>query len=65
MQFGKEMPSLFFKVLGTIGAVAVVLLWIVVACGTARGAWRGHLFYAPCLKNLKPKEAATSVGRDP
>lgn len=48
------MPSLFFRVLGTIGAVAVVLLWIVVAAGTARGAWKGHLFNAPCLKNLKP-----------
>ena len=56
IQFGIEMPSLFFKVLGTIIAVAVVLLWIVVAAGTARGAWRGHLFYAPCLKNLKRDE---------
>ena len=56
IQFGVEMPSLFFKVLGTIIAVAVVLLWIVVAAGTARGTWRGHLFYAPCLKNLKRDE---------
>ena len=27
IHFGTEMPSLFFRVLGTIGAVAVVLLW--------------------------------------
>ncbi|ETN42884.1 uncharacterized protein HMPREF1541_02042 [Cyphellophora europaea CBS 101466] len=56
IHFGTEMPSLFFRVLGTIGAVSVVLLWIIVAAGTARGAWRGHLFNAPCLKNLKPAE---------
>ncbi|EAT85980.1 hypothetical protein HBI56_024280 [Parastagonospora nodorum] len=56
MEFGKIFPSLFFKVLGTIFAIAVILLWCVVAAGTARGAWRGHLFNAPCLKNLPKKE---------
>lgn len=50
--FGVEMPSLFFKVLGTIFSVAVIMLWCVVAAGTARGAWSGKLLYAPCLKNL-------------
>lgn len=50
--FGVEMPSLFFKVLGTIFAVAVILLWCVVAAATAKGAWTGKLFYAPCLRNL-------------
>ena len=54
--FGTQMPSLFFRVLGTIFAVSVVLLWIVVAAGTARGAWRGNLFYAPCLNNLKKQQ---------
>lgn len=56
IQLGVEFPSLFFRVLGTIFGVCVVLLWIVVFLGTVRGAWRGHLFYAPCLKNL-PKNA--------
>jgi len=51
--FGTEMPSKFFKVLGTILSVAVVCLWCVVAAGTVRGAWSGQLFYAPCLRNLK------------
>ncbi|KAL9065029.1 MAG: hypothetical protein Q9157_007619 [Trypethelium eluteriae] len=55
IKFGVIMPSKFFKVLGTIFSVAVVLLWLVVAAGTARGAWSGQLFYAPCLANL-PKE---------
>ncbi|KIX94760.1 uncharacterized protein Z520_09450 [Fonsecaea multimorphosa CBS 102226] len=55
MTFGVEMPSMFFKVLGTIFGVAVILLWCVVAAGTARGAWGGELFYAPCLRNLPNK----------
>lgn len=50
--FGVEMPSMFFKVLGTMFSVAVIMLWCVVAAGTAKGAWTGKLFYAPCLKNL-------------
>ncbi len=95
IQLGNEMPSEFFKVLGTvckrfqhfmvvycllslignrptfsapasssvllissvspaqIFGTAVVLLWIVVAAGTAKGAWSGKLFFAPCLANLK------------
>lgn len=56
MEFGRIFPSLFFKILGTIFAVAVILLWCVVAAGTARGAWNGCLFNAPCLKNLPKKE---------
>ena len=62
--FGNEMPSKFFKVLGTIFGVMVVLLWCVVAAGTARGAYRGHLFYAPCLKNLTKKDESEDVKED-
>ncbi|KAF2091481.1 hypothetical protein K490DRAFT_52688 [Saccharata proteae CBS 121410] len=58
IQIGLEMPSRVFKVLGTIFSVAVILLWIVVAIGTARGAWSGRLFFAPCLANLKKAEEA-------
>lgn len=53
IQIGIEMPSLVFRALGTVFAVAVVALWFVVAAGTARGAWKGELFAAPCLANLK------------
>ena len=56
MEFGRIFPSLFFKVLGTIFAVAVIVLWCVVATGTAKGAWSGRLFNAPCLKNLPRRE---------
>jgi tellurite resistance protein TehA-like permease len=56
IQIGLELPSTFFRVLGTVFSAAVVLLWIVVAVGTARGAWSGKLFFAPCLGNLKRKK---------
>lgn len=55
MTIGVELPSLFFRVLGTIFGTAVILLWIVIAARTAQGAWNGHLFSAPCLANLRPE----------
>lgn len=53
---GEELPSRFFRVLGTIFGAAVILLWMVISCGTAKGAWSGELFHAPCLANLKHRE---------
>lgn len=41
-----------FAVLGGMLAVAVAILWTIVAAGTARGAWHGTLFVAPCLKDV-------------
>ncbi|KAK5131494.1 hypothetical protein LTR08_000888 [Meristemomyces frigidus] len=55
---GEELPSLFFRVLGTIFGTAVIVLWIVIAAGTARGAWSGELFHAPCLAKLTPQQEA-------
>jgi len=62
--FGKEMPSVFFDVLGTILSVAVTLLWIMVAVGTLKKAFTGEIFFAPCLKDLegKEKQAAEHFG---
>ena len=56
IQIGDELPSAAFKGIGTALGAAVILLWCVVAAGTAKGAWDGKLFYAPCLANLKQKE---------
>ncbi|KAK7705942.1 Plasma membrane sulfite pump involved in sulfite metabolism [Botryosphaeria dothidea] len=53
IQIGLEMPSRFFQVLGQVFSVAVILLWCLVAVRTAKGAWTGKLFFAPCLANLK------------
>ncbi|TKA65472.1 hypothetical protein B0A55_09354 [Friedmanniomyces simplex] len=52
-----ELPSAFFKVLGTIFSVSVVILWIVVALGTLQRAWTGEMFFSPCLKELEEREA--------
>ena len=59
---GEELPSLFFRVLGTIFGTAVILLWIVIAIRTAMGAWSGHLFSAPCLADLKREQRAAESG---
>jgi len=40
-----------FAVLGAVMAAAIAVLWTIVAAGTARGAWHGTLFVAPCLKS--------------
>ncbi|PVI04151.1 hypothetical protein DM02DRAFT_586698 [Periconia macrospinosa] len=62
IEFGIQMTSMFFKVLGTMLSVTVILLWCVVATGTIRGAIDGKLFHAPCLANLpKIKEKEDDV----
>jgi Voltage-dependent anion channel len=53
MQIGVELPSAFFRIVGTVFAVAVILLWVLVAGNTIRGGIKGTLFVAPCLRDLK------------
>jgi tellurite resistance protein TehA-like permease len=48
--FASEIPSGFFRVLGTIFSLTVVLLWIVVSIRTIQQACTGQLFFAPCVK---------------
>jgi len=55
-----ELPSAFFRVLGTIFSVCVMLLWVVVALGTLQRAWTGEMFFSACLKELEAKEAGAS-----
>jgi len=54
---GKELPSLFFRVLGTIFSLSVLLLWLVVSAGTIRGAWNGRLLFAPCAAEYEQSSA--------
>jgi tellurite resistance protein TehA-like permease len=66
----KELPSLFFKVLGTIFSVAVVLLWIVVSVGTIKGLASGKLLFSPCAAEYEKgyvhsKAAEKEKSRDP
>lgn len=50
-----ELPSTFFKVLGTIFSVLVVLLWLLVSARTAVRAWTGNMFFAPCAADFEKK----------
>ncbi|KAJ4250589.1 Plasma membrane sulfite pump involved in sulfite metabolism [Fusarium torreyae] len=51
----QELPSRFFKVLGTIFSVAETLLWIMVALGTIKASLSGQLFVPPPLESWEKK----------
>lgn len=53
----KELPSAFFRVLGTIFSLCVVGLWIVVSVMTLIRIARGELFNAPCVASYEEEEA--------
>lgn len=53
ISMAEELPSGFFKVLGTVLAVSVMLLWLVVASGTVKNILYGNLFEAPCLREME------------
>ncbi|KAF1996748.1 C4-dicarboxylate transporter/malic acid transport protein [Amniculicola lignicola CBS 123094] len=57
LTMAQELPSQFFKILGTIFGTCVILLWFVVMAGTVKNILYGQLFEAPCLKSLE-KECA-------
>ncbi|KAL0259313.1 Plasma membrane sulfite pump involved in sulfite metabolism [Diplodia seriata] len=61
---GKELPSPFFTVLGTVLSVVVTLLWMGVALGTVRRAWSGEIFFSPCVKSLDEKTALMQGGAE-
>lgn len=44
LQFGTELDSVAFRVLGTIFTVTLVILWLTVAVGTAVKAWNGVMW---------------------
>ena len=46
-----------FTIASGILVALLATFWIVVAIGTARGAWHGYLFVAPCLKGLQGGDA--------
>uniref|UniRef100_V5EUW0 Malic acid transporter n=2 Tax=Kalmanozyma brasiliensis (strain GHG001) TaxID=1365824 RepID=V5EUW0_KALBG len=51
-----ELDSLTLKIVYTAFVIANVMLWLYVAIPTARGAWSGRLFNAPCLADLPLKQ---------
>lgn len=60
----QELPSLFFKVLGTIFSLTVTLLWVVVVVGTVKRSITGELFKAPCLANWEKAETVKRGGSE-
>ena len=58
---GQELPSAFFRVLGTVLGVSVVLLWLLVAVGTMKNILYGNIFEAPCLREMEKRACAASV----
>ena len=51
----QELPSKFFKVLGTILSILVVLLWLLVTARTAEKAFTGEMFFAPCAADFEKR----------
>ncbi|KAI8477287.1 MAG: voltage-dependent anion channel-domain-containing protein [Monoraphidium minutum] len=49
------------KVGSVIIAAVHLALWVGVASMTARKAWKGELFYAPCLHEIKQQAAAAAA----
>lgn len=49
----KEMPSLFFRVVGTIFSVVVVFLWLGVGAMTFLRVCQGGMFFAPCVSEYE------------
>lgn len=58
--FSEELPSAFFKVLGTIFSLTVVLLWMAVGAGTIYRVCVGELIYAPCIKDWEAQKTVES-----
>ncbi|KAH3913217.1 hypothetical protein HBI56_086310 [Parastagonospora nodorum] len=60
ISIGQELPSAFFRILGTVLAISVILLWLVVAVGTAKNILYGNLFEAPCLREMERRANAAA-----
>lgn len=49
LKLGNLLDAPLFSTVGAVFGVLVLALWALVMTRTARGAWRGHLFAAPCI----------------
>ncbi|OAL05427.1 C4-dicarboxylate transporter/malic acid transport protein [Phaeosphaeriaceae sp. SRC1lsM3a] len=58
ISFAQELPSAFFRILGTVLAVSVMVLWSVVATGTVKNILYGNMFEAPCLREMEKRANA-------
>ena len=63
-QMAKELPSAFFKVLGSVFSVVVVLLWLVVSARTVQGVITKTIFHAPCAAEYEKQFNARKAMKD-
>lgn len=57
---GVELPSRFFKILGIVQMVLLVVLWVIVSAFTVLGVVKGSVFEAPWLGD--PDDGNVDVG---
>ncbi|KAF2658868.1 C4-dicarboxylate transporter/malic acid transport protein-like protein [Lophiostoma macrostomum CBS 122681] len=53
LTLGQELPSALFRILGTVLAICVMLLWLLVAAGTVKNLLFGNMIEAPCLREME------------
>ncbi|KAF2873669.1 voltage-dependent anion channel [Massariosphaeria phaeospora] len=63
LTLGQELPSAFFRILGTAFGTSVILLWLLVAIGTVSNIYHGSLFEAPCLRDVE-RACAMATGKE-
>ncbi|GLK81771.1 TDT family transporter [Methylopila turkensis] len=51
LRLGSVLPIPAIHGFGVVLVAALACLWLIVGARTVRGAWRGDLFVAPCLKS--------------
>ncbi|WYZ45214.1 hypothetical protein EsH8_VIII_000530 [Colletotrichum jinshuiense] len=59
----QDLDSAFFRVMTMIFSLSVCLLWLLVAVRTFHQAISGDIFFAPCLKDLRDKQAQAGSDR--
>jgi len=57
----KDLPSAFFRFLGTVFSLIVVLLWAVVSVMTLIRISKGELLYAPCVQSYEKERALADL----
>jgi C4-dicarboxylate transporter/malic acid transport protein len=61
LSLGGQTGMSFFTILGAVLVVALVGFWLIVATQTFIGAYKGHLFAAPCLSGAAKLSKETGL----
>ncbi|WDG77609.1 TDT family transporter [Pseudomonas chlororaphis] len=52
LKLGSVLHSSFFNIFGGCLVLVLAVMWLIVACRTLAGAYRGNLFVSPCIASL-------------